>query len=113
MLPSPCAFERWDGGGLPPACSGHQIPLAARVVQLAEIVEVHQRTHGTSGALAMARCRSGGQFDPALVEALGRCRQQLNQLPDQDVWQRALELAPDHDVGSRGAELDSLLRRPG
>ena len=104
-----CAFERWDGGGLPSGLHGHQIPLAARVVQIAEIAEVHQRTHGTSGALAVARARSGGQFDPALVEALGRCRQQLKQLPDQDVWQRALELAPDHGVRIQGAELDSLL----
>ena len=108
-----CAFERWDGSGLPAGRSGEEIPLAARVVQLAELVEVHQRTHGTSGALAMARSRSGGQFDPALVEALGRCRQQLNQLPEQDVWRCALELAPDHDVRIRGAELDALLRALG
>ncbi len=108
-----CAFERWDGSGLPSGRSGEAIPLAARVVQLAEIVEVHQRTHGTSSALAMARSRSGAQFDPALVEALGRCRARLNELPDQDVWRHALELAPDHDVRIQGGELDALLRALG
>ncbi|HEV7195325.1 MAG TPA: HD domain-containing phosphohydrolase, partial [Pedococcus sp.] len=62
-----CAFERWDGTGLPGGRRGDLIPLATRVVQLAETCEVHQRTHGTSGALAMARERSGTQFDPSLV----------------------------------------------
>ena len=90
-----CAFERWDGNGLPEGRSGAELPLATRVVQLAEVCEVHQRTHGTSGALAMAQARSGRQFDPALVEALLRCRSRINALPDQDVWSRALELAPD------------------
>ncbi|HEV7148961.1 MAG TPA: HD domain-containing phosphohydrolase [Pedococcus sp.] len=103
------AFERWDGSGLPAGRRGDEIPLATRVVQLAETCEVHQRTHGTSGALAMATERSGTQFDPSLVQALVRCRDQLNALPDQDVWARALELAPDHDVVLRAGDLDALL----
>jgi HD-GYP domain-containing protein (c-di-GMP phosphodiesterase class II) len=104
-----CAFERWDGSGLPAGRSGDDIPLATRVVQLAEACEVHQRTHGTTGALAMARERSGRQFDPTLVAALSRCRQQINALPGPDVWTRALELAPDHDLMLQGEELDTLL----
>ena len=104
-----CAFERWDGTGLPGGRRGDQIPLATRVVQLAETCEVHLRTRGTSGALAMTRERSGGQFDPSLVQALARCRDRINGLPDQDVWTKALQLAPDDDVMLRGADLDSLL----
>jgi len=104
-----CTFERWDGGGLPVGRRGEEIPLATRVVQLAETCEVHQRLHGTSGALAMARQRSGKQFDPDLVEALCRSRDRINALPEQDVWSRALELAPDRDLMLDGAELDSLL----
>src|SRR6478609_11524339 len=72
-----CAFERWDGHGLPEGRSGAELPLATRVVQLAEVCEVHQRMHGTSGALAMAQARSGRQFDPSLVEALLRCRSRI------------------------------------
>ncbi len=108
-----CGFERWDGGGLPAGLRGEVIPTATRVVQLAEVAEVHQRTHGTSGALAMARSRSGTQFDPAMVEALARCRDRLNALPDEDVWTRALELAPDHDELISGDELDGLLQAIG
>lgn len=104
-----CSYERWDGTGLPAGRRGDEIPLAARVVQVAETCEVHLRMHGTSGALAMARERSGGQFDPMLVEALLACRSRIDALPDQDVWTHALELAPDRDVMLRGEELDSLL----
>ena len=103
------AFERWDGSGLPRGRRGDQIPLATRVVQLAETCEVHLRTHGTSGALAMTRERSGHQFDPSLVTALARCRDRIDALPDQDSWARALELAPKDDVMLRGADLDALL----
>ncbi len=104
-----CAFERWDGSGLPRGRRGEEIPLATRVVQLAETCEVHQRLHGTSGALAMARQRSGKQFDPRLVEALHRSRSLIDALPEQDVWSRAIDLAPDRGLVLRGAELDSLL----
>lgn len=102
-------FERWDGGGLPRGQRGDQIPLATRVVQLAETCEVHLRTRGVSGALAMARERSGRQFDPSLVEALMTCRRRLEALPDQDVWARALEQAPDAHLVLRDGDLDSLL----
>jgi HD-GYP domain-containing protein (c-di-GMP phosphodiesterase class II) len=108
-----CAFERWDGSGLPRGRRGDQIPLATRVVQLAETCEVHLRTRGTAGALAMTRERSGGQFDPMLVQALARCRDRINALPDQDVWTKALELAPDNDAMLRGADLDTLLSAVG
>ncbi len=108
-----CAFERWDGSGLPSGRRGEQIPLATRVVQLAEACEVRQRTQGTSGAMAMARERSGKHFDPRMVAAFERCRDRINALPDQDVWARAIELAPDHDRMVRDDELDSLLQAIG
>jgi HD-GYP domain-containing protein (c-di-GMP phosphodiesterase class II) len=104
-----CAYERWDGSGLPEGRRGDEIPLATRVVQLVETCEVHLRMHGTSGALAMTRARSGHQFDPRLVRALGACRERIDALPDEDVWAQALALAPDGEVMLRGAELDSLL----
>jgi HD-GYP domain-containing protein (c-di-GMP phosphodiesterase class II) len=108
-----CAFERWDGGGLPEGRSGTEIPLPTRVVQLAETCEVHQRMYGTTGALAMARARSGTHFDPRLVVALTRCRERLDTLPDEDVWGRALALAPDTDIVVHGDDLDDLLRALG
>ena len=89
-----CAFERWDGGGLPQGRAASSSRWRRGWSSSPRPARCTSACHGTCGALAMARARSGKQFDPALVEALGRCRDRLNALPDQDVWARALELAP-------------------
>ena len=61
-------FERWDGKGVPAEASEDEILLAARIVNLADVVEVFHRAGGVDAAVAVARERSGTQFDPALVE---------------------------------------------
>src|SRR5579859_7148803 len=40
-------FERWDGKGAPKGARGEQILLAARLVTLADVVEVFHRAGGT------------------------------------------------------------------
>jgi HD-GYP domain-containing protein (c-di-GMP phosphodiesterase class II) len=62
------AFERWDGKGDPLGLEGEQIVLPARIVQLADVVEVFHRTGGVEAAVAVARRRRGTQFDPAVVD---------------------------------------------
>src|SRR5262249_17253731 len=47
---------------------GDEISLAARIVHLAEIVEVFRCADGIDAAIAVARERRGTQFDPALVD---------------------------------------------
>jgi HD-GYP domain-containing protein (c-di-GMP phosphodiesterase class II) len=108
-----CSFERWDGSGLPAGRRADDIPLSTRVVQLAETVEVHLRAYGVSGALGMARDRSGKQFDPSLVSVLGGCRAELAALSEGDTWSEALALAPERDVILDDAETDALLRAMG
>ncbi len=108
-----CSFERWDGSGLPAGRRGSDIPLATRVVQLAETVEVHQRMYGVPGALAMARARSGTQFDPELVSVLEGCGADLAALAEGDTWSEALALAPDRDLVLDAAETDVLLQAMG
>ena len=49
-------FERFDGGGLPAGARGDSLPIAMRVAQIADMVEVHHRTLGVQGAVAMVRC---------------------------------------------------------
>jgi HD-GYP domain-containing protein (c-di-GMP phosphodiesterase class II) len=61
-------FERWDGKGAPAEARGAQIRVAARLVNLADVVEVFHRAGGTEAAMAVARERSGSQFDPDLVD---------------------------------------------
>src|SRR6187200_3710753 len=39
-------FERWDGKGVPAEAAGEQIRMPARLVTLADAVEIYQRTGG-------------------------------------------------------------------
>jgi HD-GYP domain-containing protein (c-di-GMP phosphodiesterase class II) len=61
-------FERWDGRGVPAQARGPEIAPAARLVSLADVVEVFHQAGGVEAAVAVARERSGTQFDPELVE---------------------------------------------
>lgn len=63
-------FTRWDGTGVPVGVGGDAIALAVRLYQIADVLEVVQRTEGTEAAVRVARERRGTQFDPALVDAL-------------------------------------------
>jgi putative nucleotidyltransferase with HDIG domain len=62
--------EHWDGAGQPLGLRGEEIPLFARILCLAQTVEVFVRTVGLRGSLGMAIKRRGRWFDPALVDAL-------------------------------------------
>jgi putative nucleotidyltransferase with HDIG domain len=67
--------ERWDGGGYPDALAGEAIPLAARLVHVADVFDVlvHERPYKESWTVeAAAREIAGGagtQFDPEAVGA--------------------------------------------
>jgi HD-GYP domain-containing protein (c-di-GMP phosphodiesterase class II) len=62
--------EHWDGGGQPLGLRGAEIPLAARIMCLAQTVEVFHFVRGVDPAYRVALRRSGQWFDPELVDAL-------------------------------------------
>lgn len=62
--------EHWDGGGHPEGLSGEQIPILARIIGLAQVLEIFALDGGPARALDVARRRRGRWFDPALVDAL-------------------------------------------
>ena len=64
------AYEQWDGRGWPGTLKAGAIPVAARIAQLAEFMEVAHRVGGVAGATALVRRRAGRQFDPALAALL-------------------------------------------
>ena len=64
------SYEQWDGKGWPGEAQGEAVPIAARVATLAEFMEVAHRVTGIDAACAMARRRSGRQFDPRLARLL-------------------------------------------
>ena len=67
--------EHWDGGGQPRGLRGEEIPLLGRILCLAQTAEIFHAAGGRQAAHDVARHRSGGWFDPALVDAFaGRRR---------------------------------------
>jgi putative nucleotidyltransferase with HDIG domain len=79
--------EHWDGRGMPDGLRGEEIPLAARILCLAQTVEVFHASGGLDAARAIAQRRRGRWFDPRLVDAF------LRFCGDRDFW-AALE-SPD------------------
>jgi HD-GYP domain-containing protein (c-di-GMP phosphodiesterase class II) len=66
--------EHWDGHGQPLGLSGEQIPMDARIMCLAQTVDVFHHARGPHIAYRVAVKRSGQWFDPTLVTALGSFR---------------------------------------
>ncbi|WP_293912847.1 HD domain-containing phosphohydrolase [Deinococcus sp.] len=66
--------ERWDGKGYPRRLSGEAIPLAARIVAVADVFDAltHLRPYKAAwsvpDALAELAAQSGIQFDPQVIE---------------------------------------------
>ena len=66
--------EHWDGRGQPRGLRRTEIPLAARIVCLAQTLEVFYAARGVGAVYRVAAKRSGHWFDPELVDALGAFR---------------------------------------
>ena len=88
-------FERFDGKGHPHGKQGEESELLARVVVAADVLEIAFSRYGLAGALATARKRSGGQFDPGLVATF--CDDGpdlLDGLAAASVWEAFLDAEP-------------------
>jgi HD-GYP domain-containing protein (c-di-GMP phosphodiesterase class II)/DNA-binding CsgD family transcriptional regulator len=64
------SYEQWDGKGWPGDLAADRIPIAARLAQFSEFVEVAHRMGGIDAGLALAERRAGSQFDPSLTAVL-------------------------------------------
>jgi HD-GYP domain-containing protein (c-di-GMP phosphodiesterase class II) len=108
------AYEAWDGRGWPNGLKGEQIPLAARIVALAEYCEVAHRAGGLDGATSLARRRSGSQFEPALVALL--CANAATIFGDLDstgAWDVVIDSEPALNVQLSGERFDAALEAIG
>lgn len=88
------SYERWDGKGAY-GMKGEEIVVASRLINLADVVEVFRRTGGVEAAIAIARERSGTQFDPELVEIF--CEQAPMLLAELDTapsWDQVIAAEP-------------------
>jgi HD-GYP domain-containing protein (c-di-GMP phosphodiesterase class II) len=88
-------FERWDGKGYPAGKVADDIHPLARVVAIADVLEIGEHRHGLDGALATARARSGGRFDPALIDAFcGAADELFDGLDGGSIWDVYLDAEP-------------------
>lgn len=78
--------ERWDGKGYPHGLSGEDIPLMARIVQVADTYDAmvsvdrpYRQPLAVNEAVAELRRHEGKQFDPRVIEAF------LDTLPVQQI----------------------------
>jgi putative two-component system response regulator len=66
--------ERWDGSGYPSGLAGHGIPLAARLMAVADVFDalisrrVYTAPMGFHEARAMMLAGRGTHFDPELLD---------------------------------------------
>jgi diguanylate cyclase (GGDEF)-like protein/putative nucleotidyltransferase with HDIG domain len=82
--------ERYDGGGYPDGLAGEEIPLAARILTVADTLDAMTSDRPYRKAMPMVRAlelieeNSGTQFCPIVVAALRRCLQRDARLADDD-----------------------------
>ena len=104
------AYEQWDGKGWPGTLAGAEVPIAARIAQLAEYVEVAHRVQGVDGARAVARRRAGTQFDPELANRLdAEAEAILGDLDRVGTWTAVIDAEPALTVLLSDAQFDAAL----
>ena len=84
-----CHHERWDGTGYPDGLAGEEIPLAARIVAIADVYDalatkrVYKPAFPHERCLAVIREGAGKQFDPDIVEVFLKIESQFREIARQ------------------------------
>ena len=104
------SYEQWDGRGWPGQLRRDAVPVAARLAQLAEYTEVAHRIGGVEAAVALARRRAGGQFDPELSALLCSDPEPiLGGLDSAQTWEAVIAAEPALGVRLSVAQFDAAL----
>jgi HD-GYP domain-containing protein (c-di-GMP phosphodiesterase class II) len=108
------SYERWDGRGWPAGAAGDEIPLASRIVNLAEFTEVAHRVGGIEAAVALAERRRATQFDPVLVDMLRLDAAKIfGQIDDSGSWDAVIDAEPSLAIALTDQECHEALRAIG
>jgi HD-GYP domain-containing protein (c-di-GMP phosphodiesterase class II) len=86
--------ERWDGAGYPTGLAGERIPLAARIVSIADVYDalsasrVYKAPYPHSECVEIIRREAGRQFDPELVRIFLDVAPQFQEIANrfEDQW---------------------------
>ena len=87
--------ERWDGRGYPCGLAGAAIPMAARIVAVADVYDAltSKRVYKSAYAHTVAReiilCEAGKQFDPVMIEAFREAEYEFVEIHRQFAGNRA------------------------
>ena len=104
------AYEQWDGKGWPGRAQGDAIPIAARVSQLAEFVEVAHRSGGLDSAVRLVRKLAGGQFDPMVASSFeAEAADIVDGLDGGSAWSQVIGAEPVLTRPLSADELDQAL----
>jgi len=105
------AYEQWDGRGWPGERRGDEVPVASRLAQLAEYIEVAHRVRGVRGAKELAQKRAGRQFDPKLAKLVyEQADMLLADLDSVGTWNAVIDAEPALAVVLSGDAFDAALR---
>ena len=75
--------EKWDGSGYPDGLKGNEIPIAARVVAIADVFDAlsskrpYKKSFSQEKTFAIIREGSGNHFDPAVVDAFFAVQEEI------------------------------------
>jgi HD-GYP domain-containing protein (c-di-GMP phosphodiesterase class II) len=104
------AYEQWDGRGWPGNLRGEDVPLAARIAQVAEFAEVAHRVGGLDQVRTLGERRWLGQLDPRIVGVLiadsGLILADLDQV---QTWDAVVDAEPSLAVVLTEERFDSAL----
>jgi putative two-component system response regulator len=80
--------ERWDGSGYPKGKAGESIPLAARIMSLADVYDalrskrVYKEAYTHEKSMEIILAGKGSHFDPLLVEVFSENQEQFSLMYD-------------------------------
>lgn len=81
-----CHHERWDGSGYPGGLVGNSIPIVARIVAVADVLDavtserIYKPAYGIEAGFAAVEEGFGSLFDPELEGAFSRCQSEIVEL---------------------------------
>ncbi|MGH4017552.1 MAG: HD domain-containing phosphohydrolase [Pseudonocardiaceae bacterium] len=103
-------YERYDGKGLPGKLRGEGIPLAVRIMQVAQDAEIVWQYGGASGACRLVSSRAGSGLDPAVTAAFVSTADELCAgLEAPTVWLDMLDAEPGEQPTVSDERLDLCL----
>jgi len=105
--------EHWDGSGYPDRARGATIPLLARVMAVAQHLDVFASEFGLDKAIEVLKVRQGRWFDPELVRLAAALHREgvLAALLDgdnHDQQMRVVELEPSAAGMMSSADIDRI-----